>query len=79
MLCESGERGKRYSQMSVRFNPVKSSQEQTHLCLSNPPQRAQLYVTEAKTAGREMKAILKVLLDMENTDILDMPVTQFSL
>ena len=58
---------------------MKSSQEQTHLCLSNPPQGAPLYITEAKTAGGEMKAILKVLLDMENTDILDMPGTQFSL
>ena len=79
MFCESGERGK-YSQVSMRFNPVKSSQEQTHLCLSNPPQRAQLYVTERpKTAGGELKAILKVLLDVKNTDIPDMQVTQFSL
>lgn len=58
--------------------PVKPSQAQTRLCLSSPPQRAQPYVTERpKTAGGELKAILKVLLDMENTDTLDMQVTVF--
>lgn len=54
-------RGKKYSQVSMRSNTVKSSQEQSHLCpvKSIPKSIAVLYSERQKQQGEEQRPSLK--------------------
>ena len=54
-------RGKKYSQVSMRSNTVKSSQERSHLCpvKSIPKSIAVLYSERQKQQGEEQRPSLK--------------------
>lgn len=70
------ERGKQYSQVSKGFNPVNAGHEQCHLYPVKyiPKSTAVLPQREVRNGRGRNEGHLKVFLDVENTDILDMKV-----